>query len=305
LERTETHGLPPALAAEIEAVGGLWWASDYYTTPEQVVDGARAARARALRLDYHDLSFLSGLPELEYLWLRSDGFPEVTPVAGVRGLRALLIETGGMRGELDPLGFPELRWLSCGLGGKLGPVFLEALQRGHPVLRSLDVHETRIRRLSELGGRFPELRRVRVSFADHLRDVGPLVDVCPRLETLRLTFAVRIESIEGLSGLSGIRTLDVTGGRLEDVGVLAGLRALRHLQLLQSRLETIEPLRNHPTLRMLWLAMARDPDPAVLRSIPGLVALAGAPVPVPGVEDLSVLAGDDPLRLEWAGALLS
>jgi uncharacterized protein (DUF3820 family) len=305
LQRASTHGLAPALVRELDSVGGLWWASDYYTTAGEVVDQARGVGARGLRLDFHDLSFLADLPDLEYLWIRSDGFPGLTPVGNLRALRCLLIETGGMRGELDPIAFPELRWLATSLGGKLGPGFLDALRRGHPHLRSLDVHETRIRRITDLGGPFPELRRLRVAFADHVRDVGPLVAMCPRLETLRLHLLVRIAAVDGLAGLETLRMLDLSGGQVTEVPVLRDLPTLRYVQLLQPRLESIEPLRGHPGIRMLSLGLAGEPDPTVLASIPGLVAIGRGrgferDVPWP---DLMRLPKDDPLRVEWSEAL--
>ncbi len=55
-----------------------------------------------------------------------------------------------MRSSLDPLAFPELRWLRAGLGGKLGPATAAAIERGHPGLEWLDLTETRLRTVTDL-----------------------------------------------------------------------------------------------------------------------------------------------------------
>lgn len=43
------RNLPASLAAEVEAEGGLWWASDYYVKPDRVVDEVRRLGVTALR----------------------------------------------------------------------------------------------------------------------------------------------------------------------------------------------------------------------------------------------------------------
>src|ERR687891_1956643 len=127
----DTAGLPPSLTAAMEGDGGLWSASDAYTMADDVVETARRVGAVALRLDFRDLTLLEALPGIRYLHLRSDGRPRLDPVAALAGLRALIIETRGLRGDLDPLGLPDLHWLRIGLGGKGGAAVLPALERGH------------------------------------------------------------------------------------------------------------------------------------------------------------------------------
>lgn len=68
-----TGGLPPSLLDAIEGEGGLWYASDYYTRPAEIVARAHEVGAVALRLDARDLSLLHELPQVKYLHLRSDG----------------------------------------------------------------------------------------------------------------------------------------------------------------------------------------------------------------------------------------
>ena len=49
---THSAGLPPSLIATMESEGGLWWASDAYTSADEVVDAARRVNAEALSLDF-------------------------------------------------------------------------------------------------------------------------------------------------------------------------------------------------------------------------------------------------------------
>ena len=147
-------------------------------------------------------------------------------------------------------------------------------------------------------------RALRIAYADHLRELGALVDVTHRLEKLALHLT-QIRSLEGLLGLDHLETVELFGGRVEDVAPLRSLGRLRYARLELPDLESIEPLRDHPSLRMISLNMAREPDLSVLESIPGLVAVGRGksfeqPILLP---DPSALASDDPIRLEWARAL--
>ena len=300
----DTAGLPPSLIAAIEADGGLWWAGDAYTTADEVVETAQRVGARALRLDFRDLTLLERLPNTRYLHLRSDGRPRVDAVAALQELRALIIETSAIRGGLDPVAFPDLRWLRIGLGGKGGAAVLPAIQRGHPRLEWLAVREVKARTASELCAGFPKLRVLGIAFADYLREPGGLGAATPGLEKLRLDFT-QIRTLSGLDGLHRLATLDLMGGRVRDLAPLRLLPHLRYAKLDLPDLESIEPLRDHPSLRMVGLTMARAPDPSVFASIPGLVAIRRGK----GFEqlgpwpDLNELPADDPLRLEWRRAM--
>jgi hypothetical protein len=300
----DTAGLPPSLTAAMEADGGLWSASDAYTMADDVVETARRVGAVALRLDFRDLTLLEALPGIRYLHLRSDGRPRLDAVAALAGLRALIIETTGLRGELDPVGFPDLHWLRISLGGKGGAAVLAAVERGHPRLEWLALREVKARVATDLCAGFPKLRVLRIGFADHLRELGGLAAVTPNLEKLTLDLT-QIRTLDGLAGLHRLETLELFGGRVRDLAPLRLLRRLRYARLELPDLESIEPLRDHPSLRMVSLTMAREPDHTVLASIPGLVAIRrgkGFEKPAPWPE-LSELPADDPLRVEWLHAL--
>jgi hypothetical protein len=282
---TDTSGLPPSLIDAIEADGGLWQAGDAYTSADEVIATARRVGARALRLDFRDLSLLGQLPDIRYLHLRSDGRPVLDPVATLTGLRALIIDTGAQRGELDPFSLPELRWLKVGVGGKGGAMMLSALKRGHPALQWLALSETRARTAAELCQGLPSLRSVRIHLADYLHELGPIADFTPNLEKISL-YLTAIRSLAGLERLARLHMLSVVGGRISDVTPIAGSRGLRYLQLEMPRLESIEPLRAHASLRMALIRLAPTADASVLDSMPHLIR-------VPGLDK------DDPLRAEW------
>lgn len=300
----DTAGPPPSLTEAIEADGGLWSAGDAYTTADEVVATARRVGAVALRLDFRDLKLLEALPDVRYLHIRSDGRPRLDAVAALPRLRALIIETSGLRGELDPLGFPDLRWLRIGLGGKGGAAILPAIERGHAQLEWLALREVKARVATDLCAGFPALRVLRIGFADYLRELGHLAEVTPKLEKLALNLT-QIRLLDGLAGLRRLETLELFGGRVMDLAPLHPLGSLRYARLELPDVKSIEPLRDHPSLRMVALTMAGEPDLSVLASIPGLVAVRrGArfeqPVPWP---DLGELPAHDPFRVEWSHAM--
>lgn len=286
---SDTSGLPPSLIDAMEADGGLWQAGDAYTSADEVIATARRVGTRALRLDFRDLTLLEQLPDIRYLHLRSDGRPVLDPVGELRGLRALIIDTGAQRGDLDPLTLPDLRWLKMGLGGKGGAQMLTALRRGHPRLEWLALSETRARTAAELCQGLPSLRSLRIYLADYLHELGPLADFTPQLEKLSL-YLTAIRSVAGLERLSRLHTLSVVGGRLGDVTPIARSHGLRYLQLEMPRLESIEPLRAHPSLRMALIRLEPTADVSVIDSIPDLIRVAQ-------------LEKDDPLRAEWLRAM--
>ncbi len=299
-----TGGLPPSLLDVIEAEGGLWYAGDWYTKPVDIVAQARTLGAVALRLDARDLSFLRDLPGVKYLHLRSDGSPVLDPVASLPNLRALILENRAQRGSLDLAAFRDLRWLRVGLGGKGGAAMLPMITAGLPGLEWLALSETKARTVVEVVARFPALRSLSFGYADFLREVGPIASTSPHLTTLSLPMT-GIRTLDGIGDLSELRTLNIFTGKADDLGPLRSLRHLRHARLLLPRVASIEPLRGHPSLRMLELAMAAEPEPDVLESIPGLVAILRGKSFTQTVAwpEIDKLAPGHPLRVEWFRAM--
>ena len=297
-------GLPPSLIATMESEGGLWWASDAYTSADEVVETARRVNAVALRLDFRDLRLLEELSGIRYLHVHSDGRPSLDPVATLTGLRALILGSSALRGDLNPVGFPDLRWLRVGLGGKGGAAALLAIQRGHAGLEWLDVNETNGRSATDVCAGFPNLRVLHIGHADHLRDLCGLAAAAPKLEKVGLALT-QIRTLDGISALGRLETLEILGGRVRDLAPLRSLHRLRYARLEMLDLESIEPLRDHPALRIVAFAEQQVPDNSVLASIRGLKAVwrgNGFARPVSWPE-LGEISADDPLRVEWARAM--
>jgi hypothetical protein len=221
--------LHPALVEEVESCGGLWWAADAYTSAEEVVSKAQRLSLRALRLDFRDLSFLDELPDLVHLVIYSDGRPALDPIAGLRHLRALILEPSALRGELDPLGaLPELRWLTVPLGGRGGAAVLPSILRGHAQLEHLKVRETKARSVAELAAGFPQLVSFTASYADHLRELGDLGAVAATLRELHLRMVPGFRSIKGIEQLAGLERLTLHASGVGDLELLDELPNLRH-----------------------------------------------------------------------------
>jgi hypothetical protein len=297
----DTAGLPWSLLDAVEAAGGLWFAGDWYTDPADIVAQARAAGAVALRLDCRDLTFLDELPHVRYLHLRTDGRPPLEPVAALRGLQALILEVGALRGTLDLAAFPALRWLRIKLGGKGGAAMLPTMAAGHPGLAWLAVSETKAKVVADIARPFPSLRSMSIHLADHIRSIGDLSDAAPGLARLDVD-VVGLKSLVGIDGAPALESLSLSSSPINNAGPLRDLRELRHLRLYAPRLESIEPLRGLPSLRFLELLLAGEPDRDVLDSLPSLAAIGRgkgfeAIVPWP---DVYKLDRTDPLRIEWA-----
>ena len=305
LAKKPANSLPPSLVDAIEADGGLWYAGDYYTDAASVVARAREVNARALRLDFRDLSLLAELPKVRYLQLRSDGRPGLEPVAGLTSLRALILSVSALRGELDVRGFPQLRWLRASLGGRGGKAFQDSLAGGHPRLEHLVLSRVPARALDELAGSFPRLRYLRVYSSEHLRTLGDLRPLAGTLRGLEL-FLTDIRSLDGIEVLRKLEAFLMYGGKVTDLRSLAALRSLRYAELESGPgVTSLAPLRDHPKLRMLALSLIQDGDLSPLATMPGLVAVGRGPrlVGEPPFPDLVALPRNHPFRTEFRRAV--
>jgi hypothetical protein len=222
--------VPATLATEIQAEGGLWWASDYYVEADRVVADVQRLEVTALRLDFRDLSLLHEMPQIRHLFIDSDGRPVLDSVTSLSRLRSLLLYCSALRGELDPLSFPDLRWLRLSLGGKGGAAVLPSIQRGHPLLEHLAVTETKARTVAELVAGFPRLCHVRVHYADHLRGLGDLAPVSDTLTGLELDMT-GIRSLDGIEVLTKLEELTLIGGKVTDLSPLDALPRLQRRRI--------------------------------------------------------------------------
>jgi hypothetical protein len=269
--------LPASLFDAIDAAGGgIWWAGDYYADAATIVRRTREVGTRALVLDARDLSFLAELPDLRYLYLRSDGRPVLDPVAALTELEALLLGVGAIRGELDVFTLSRLRWLRLSLGGKGGKAIADRFPAGHDALEWLSIQEVPFRTIADAAPAFGRLRHLRLFFADHLRVPGDLSSLAPTLRGLQL-YLTGIRTLTGLDVLDGLEALSVVGGKRIDLAPIGAMPSLRYLQAETGDGVSLEPLRGHPGLRMVSISKVNDPDLSVLDTLPNLVAVGRGP----------------------------
>ena len=222
--------LPADLVEEVEAGGGFWFGGSYYHSEQQVVEGAAEHGVRSLRLGFGDVAFLRDVADLRHLWLESDGVVDASTIRSLTGLRALLLDVRGLRGEVDPFAFEDLRWFRAGLGGKGGAMLMPAIERGHPRLTYLNVRETKARTVAELAAGFPALEELRISYADRLRSLGDLTPVAGSLKRLSLHMN-QLRSLDGIEVLDRLEEIEIFAGPLADVSPLEALPALRRTDL--------------------------------------------------------------------------
>lgn len=221
----------PILVAELRATGGSWWGSDHYATPAEILAEAQRLGVTALRLDLRDLSLLRELPGIRHLALSSDGRPVLDPIASLTHLRSLDLHVSALRGDLDPLAFPDLRWLTTPLGGKGGAPVLESITRGHLGLEHLRVRETKVRSVGELVANLPALQSISVSYADLVRSPGDLAPVADTLTELTLTMVPGLRTLDGIEVASRLERVTLRSSKVTDLGPLTRLPNLRHVDV--------------------------------------------------------------------------
>jgi hypothetical protein len=270
---TDQGGLPLSLLDAIDGTGGLWMAGDYYASAATIVSSALANNVRALRLDARDLGLLRELPALEFLHLRSDGRPPVEAVASLPDLRALIIETGALRGTLNLAAHPRLEWLKVKVSGKGGRENLPAVLEGHATLRHLQLNEVPFKDLGDIARAFPSLQTLRVWGGDTLRDLGDLAPWKDTLESFSSVF-VPLRSIEPLTQFTALRFVGLSLAKLPPLTEFHRLPGLRYLSLMAG-IPSLAPLVGHPRLRIARLAGPDDGDLTPLSTLPALTGLIG------------------------------
>lgn len=297
----DTGGLPPSMLDAISDAGGLWYAGDYYAKPDVILRTAREAGVRALRVDARDLSWLSDLPDLEFLHVRTDGRPPLDPIRDLRRLRALTVEVGAVRGTIDLEVHKHLRWLKIKLSGKGGAANLPGVLAGHPGITHLRLSEVPFADLAELATAFPSLTFLEVHGADQLKKLGDVSAWRRTLRGLGFIFPLQLRTLEGIEVLDLLEYLGISFGTLGRIDSLTSVGSLRYLQLVATY-PSLVPLSGHPRIKMARLAMPTDGILDPLRTLPSLVALSGEKWigrPVDRMPLLEDLAPDHPLCVEW------
>jgi Leucine-rich repeat (LRR) protein len=253
-----------------------------------------------------DIDGLVGLPRLTHLQLSDlDELNDLSPFAAFPRLESLVLSDCAKVSTLEGLGdhprlkklgihtFPELRTLAglgeppalrdvrltgCPLSG------LDGLGR-LPALRTLMINGTAVRDLGGLRG--SPLRTLTLLYMKELESLASLQD-CPDLRELEVRDCPLVEEIAP----DHLRSLALSGARWADPSHLTGLRGLRTLEVGTAELEDIAPLTVLPHLTDLDLSCCRSvKDLGPLLAMPSLTRVrlasgiwfsgtSGAPDPV-------------------------
>lgn len=298
-------GPPSAIAAIDELGGGVWWAGDDYMKPAEIVRRTREIGARALILDARDLRWLTELPELRFLCVRTDGRPVLDPIADLPALEGLALDISSVRTERDLLALPGLRWFDSTLGGQGGKALAARLRRGHEQLEWLAFTEVPFRSVGEAIATLPRLRHLRLHFADHLRSMGDLSPVAASLRGLALSIT-GLRRLDGIEQAVHLESLTVAG-RVASLEPLESLASLRWLWL-HGPDQDYSPIAGHAGLRIVGMGRIDAAARAVLETLPALEAVfclpphidPGVALPWPNLADRS--AAPD-LQTEWHRAV--
>ena len=263
VERVLNPMLPPQRA--MLDVGGLWWARPP-VEPARVVDEARRRGVRALELKEREIGLVRELPQLEFLDLLDVSDPE--PLYALPKLRGLNI-SGTWDGRIDFRRLSQLE--SFGVvecprddGG------LETLFEGHPGVRSLFIGRYRHADLRPLASL--RLDRLGVGYARRLASLDGVSALAGTLASLSLYNCPKVESLDGLDELRGLRSLSLdTLRRITTLEFVRGLPGLRYLDVFDLKnVESLWPIADHPSLEFLAFGRIRDLDLEPLTRLPRL-----------------------------------
>ena len=190
---------------------------------------------------FSDLSALTGLTNLEDLYLYLDGVSDLNGLSGMSGLKSLVL-TGNMEiADLSPLaGLTKLQSLEVPLGGENVGVDLSPLA-GLADLRTLRTGSN-VTDLSPLSG-LTGLRELDLTYGGYsARDSKEYRSLEPLSSLTGLTsLTIRnlwVSDLSPLSGLTKLRSLTIyNGASIEDLSPLAGLTGLKSLTIRGARHE--------------------------------------------------------------------
>jgi hypothetical protein len=204
-------------------VGGLWWA-DHRASPRAIVLSAREFDVRAMEYQGSDISFLSELPQLEYLHLLY--VDDAEPLHSLKSLRGLLF-SGTWDGKIDFQQLPRLESfvvVECPRdeGG------LETLYAGHEYMRDLSIQRYRHEDLTPLKNL--KLETLTIEYSRKLTSLNGIEFLAPTLRRLELHGCSNVTSLEELSSVPDLETLSL--GVLRNIATLEFVRHLPHLRRL-------------------------------------------------------------------------
>ena len=285
---------------DISALRGLRSLEELTLGPNPVSDVAQLESLTSLRYLHlmnmnavEDLSFVSGLSKMWFLYISGTSVKDLGPLAGLDNLKSLHIGGTGVD-DLSPLaGLTSLRQLSIHdlsvdlrplaeltsleyiwqtnwpTGGGRPKVDIEPLA-GLVNLTVLAVSPTR-GDLSPLA-KLDSLVRLRVQEPGTRFENLPALEAMSHLEELTLDHG-GLEAIAPMAEIATLRELDLSGNRIEDLAPLAGLTRLDALHLDDNRVRHIAALAANPglgagdTISLVGNPLGQD---ALLTHIPDL-----------------------------------
>jgi hypothetical protein len=282
---------------EMAAVGGLWRVARTTDRAEAVAE-ALERNVRALDV-FGDLSFLTALPDLEFL--KAHDPRDVAPIHTLSKLR-LLSFPGTWDGRLDGSAWPKLeRFGAVEIpkdGGGVETLF------AHPTLKSLGLTRPRIADLRPIET--PRLESLSVGQTSAVESLAGIGAHAARLLDLSLWWLPKLESLDGLEALEHLEVLHLDGLRnITSLEVVAKLPNLRFLDIFDLKnVESLAPLAGHPTLGFVGFGKTVDLDLEPLFTLPNLQLILtgrghGWNRDVSELPYLHDLPSDDPRRLEW------
>ena len=305
---------------EIAAAGGLWRV-DSSTPRAEAVAEARELGIRALDV-FGDVSFLSELPDLEFLTVHDP--KDVAPIHVLSKLQALSFP-GSWDGMIDGSAWPKLRRFSATEipkdGGGVETLF------AHRSVRSLGLTRPRLTDVRPIEA--PRLESLGIGQTSSFETLAGIEQHASRLLRLSLWWLPSLESLDGLASLERLEVLDLDG--LRQVASLEGFESLERLEVLRleglrhitslepvaklprlrfldifdlKKVESLAPLNGHPTLEFIGFGKTADLDLDPLLTIPNLKLFnTGSYRWNRDVHELPYLHDvprDDPRRLEWS-----
>lgn len=250
----------------IEAVGGLFVASRS-AAPADVVAECRARGVRALRVEHSDVSWLSKLPDMEFVSFLHD-IADASVLEGLGRLRSLTFN-GTWHGSIDFARLPLLEWFLAAETPRGSGA--ESLLNGHARLRHLRLGRYPWPDLKSLAA-FNHLSRLSVVDSRRFHALEGTAALAPTLRGLELSLLPGLASLDGIDELSGLEVLELHRCRqVTDLAPAARLPNLRILSCMGApSIASLKPLAGHPTLEWVSFGPLPDRDLDPLATLPQL-----------------------------------
>ncbi len=244
-----------------------------------------------------DISLLSGMTNLETLWLGGNKITDISALASLINLERLSLQSNSIS-DISPLaGLTKLWYLKLGYNNRTifdrnliatpensGITDISPLA-GLTKLISLELQYNNIQDISALSG---------MTNLNHLiLQVNPIEDISALSGLTKLTNllcgANRLTNISALSDLVNLRWLSLEANNIVDLSPLAGLTNLESLDLNRNNISDLSPLSGLIALK--GLTLWRNDEISDVSALSDLTNLTRLDLAYNRVEDISALSG--------------